>query len=405
MASAFEPLERYKAALEAARGGHMELARWLLQPLEDFSPRVLQLQAVAAAAEGCDLAALQHRVRTGGWAQRWGDEGVSKDCALGVAACSLTPDWTAKVEWLEAQGCHRSSYTTMVAAQRPDAVTRVAWMRDRGYPVDRLAVEVVAASGNMAALQYLLAEVPPAAGSSAGAAASGGGHLAALQALHGAGWEVGARGAGLAAARGGHAHVLAWLVEALGTEAVVLDAELFAAAAESGSVGLLVELRERGCPWDARALAGVARSGCEAALEWLVERGCPMEASQDAYIAACRNADLATLCCLRRLGVPWGSFGEVSWSALPQPQPPLLRWLRQEGCPLGRNWALRAQRQDYDFGHPLSADEALAVMAWHSRQRRLWLQRMGLWGKALGFVLDIPYLFYSRWGPRVDAEQ
>ncbi|KXZ49621.1 hypothetical protein GPECTOR_20g478 [Gonium pectorale] len=273
---------RFAAAREAASGGHPELADWILQPLRDDpavdSFHVEQSWLIVSTAEGCDLAALQHRIQTGGWGRLFENDEARKVLVVRAAAGSPTPDWAAKVEWLEAQGCPRSSSATPEAAKRPDALARLTWLQNRESFVGADAVEAAARAGNVAALQYLLAVVP-AEQSRASIKAAKGGHLAALQVLHAAGWEVRPRDAALTAVRAGHLHVLAWLVEALGAEAVQLDDALFAAAAESGSVELLAWLRERGCPWGALVLAGAAQSGCEEAVEWLLEQGYPREVS------------------------------------------------------------------------------------------------------------------------------
>ncbi|KXZ46060.1 hypothetical protein GPECTOR_47g335 [Gonium pectorale] len=171
--------------------------------------------------------------------------------------------------------------------------------------------------------------------------------------------------------RHGHLHVLAWLLDTLGPAAVVLNAELFAAAAKSGNMELLAWLRQRGCAWDFGAYSGAAEAGWVAALEWLAEQGCPMEESGQPYINACRNGDLATLRCLRRLGVPWGpDDGSVFLAAakghthMGAAQLPLLRWLLEEGCPVDNEAVeeevedeevLRLVREHLAFGSPSSA--------------------------------------------------
>ncbi|KXZ45307.1 hypothetical protein GPECTOR_56g404 [Gonium pectorale] len=138
-------------------------------------------------------------------------------------------------------------------------------------------------------------------------------------------------------------HVLAWLVETPGL-GVVLDDELFEAAARSGSVELLAWLRERGCPWDSGAYTAAAKSGCEAALEWLAERGRPMPDDGYAYLRAVREEDFAILACLRRLGCPWGPIGEVFHvcfhAGSSKNQDRMLSWLLAAACPIGWSTAV-----------------------------------------------------------------
>ncbi|KXZ49076.1 hypothetical protein GPECTOR_23g160 [Gonium pectorale] len=251
---------------------------------------------------------------------------------------SPTPDWAAKVEWLEAQGARRREDAAARAAGLPDdgeALARLTWLRGRGYPVDGDAVLAAARSGNTAALQYLLAEGPIGGADymEACQAAFSGGHLASLQALHAAGMLKRPRryNCAASAARGGHLHVLVWLLEA---QLLELHEDVFNAAVRSGSVEVLAWLRQHGCPWDSHAYLGAVAAGCETVLEWLVEQGCPMEDSGQPYLEACRNGDLATARCLRRLGVPWGPAGRVVYVAATQSRAPLplLRWMLEEGC-------------------------------------------------------------------------
>ncbi|KXZ47448.1 hypothetical protein GPECTOR_35g886 [Gonium pectorale] len=327
------------AATSAAyHGGHAELAEWLLQPDPALSIGA-KTKCLSDVAHGCSLPALQRA-----W-QRFRGPSLGKyenAVVLSVAAASPTPDWTAKIEWLEAQGCRSTSMAAVAAAGMPndaEALARLTWLQGRGYPIGDQAVEAAARAGNMSALAHLLSEVPVADEEGSAEAVSGateGGHLEALQALQAAGWTIDFPRFATAAAQAGHLHVLAWMLEA---EPVALDEVLFGAAAQSGSVELLAWLRERGCSWDATAYQHAARSGCVAALEWLAERGCPMEEDGESYIKASCNGDLAVAHCLRRLGAPWGPPGRVflvisrrlsAWTAVR----PMLRWLLQEGCPV-----------------------------------------------------------------------
>ncbi len=64
--------------------------------------------------------------------------------------------------------------------------------------------------------------------------------------------------------------------------------ELFAAAADVGSVPLLRQLRERGCPWDASAWQLAVFSGCVALLRWLHNEGCPRPVRDETSMCALR---------------------------------------------------------------------------------------------------------------------
>ncbi|KXZ46924.1 hypothetical protein GPECTOR_39g418 [Gonium pectorale] len=326
-------------ASKAARGGHVGLMEWLLERRPQLRvsahPEEERRKMVEGVAHGCDLATLQ------GFWRRWASQLTStdKEAALAAAAAGPTPDWAAKVEWLEAQGCPRAVGVTETAAARPDAdsAARLAWLRGRGYPADRYAVQAAARAGNLAALQHLLAEVPrppPEHNEIAFACAAQGGHLAALQALHAAGWQPTAEIV-RAAVCSGQLHVLVWAVEALGERVLEPSASLFTMAAWSGNTELLAWLRERGCAFGPDAYASAAWSGGEAALELLAALGCPMPATGEPYFTACAVGDMHTLRCLRRVGVPWGPEGFVFGTADRGASPAILCWLLEEGCPVG----------------------------------------------------------------------
>ncbi|KXZ54764.1 hypothetical protein GPECTOR_4g834 [Gonium pectorale] len=277
------------AVRAAARGGYPDLAGWLLQHFGERArliPAHVQTSILVGTARGCDLVSLQQRVQREGWGAS--PERARED-VMAAAAGSPTPDWAAKVEWLEAQGCPRTSvWVAPEAAARPDgadALARLTWLRGRGYAMNGLAVDAAARAGHEAALRFLLTAAP-ASHVNPGSIVywiCNGGHLAALRMLVDRGWAIDVRGSFLTLARGGHQHALTWLAETLANAAAgataveaLQDTYLFAEAAASGNVEMLAWLRERGCPWDASAFGRAVESGCEVALEWLAERGCPM---------------------------------------------------------------------------------------------------------------------------------
>ncbi|KXZ56174.1 hypothetical protein GPECTOR_1g15 [Gonium pectorale] len=346
------------AAVEAAaRCGHVGLAKRLLSHLPPTSRRPEGDCWLVWVAEGCDLPALKRE-----WGAAAASLGTSiaatltqpqsgvvpappataaplpprrAASALAAAAGSPTPDWAAKVEWLESQGCPRSALAARAAATRPNALQRLVWLRGRGYTLDAPAAVVAARRGDAATLEYLLAEASARPAATAATAAAAGGHLAALRALHAEGCLIDTEEVVAAAARGGHVDVLAWLEDVLGggTAALVFrGARTLCAAAESGSVELLAWLRERGCSWDAGVWVAAAEGGCEEALEWLATQGCPMTQDRGcvAHIRAAWRGDLATLRCLHRQAVPRGPPGAVLSHAVQFAPLPVVRWLLLE---------------------------------------------------------------------------
>ncbi|KXZ49043.1 hypothetical protein GPECTOR_23g13 [Gonium pectorale] len=402
-----DPKAPASTAIKAARGGHADLAEWLFQQGPPLSAVSFYMSEVA---HGCDLPVLQ---------RAWLRLGPSlsphsKETLLSSAASSPTPDWAAKVEWLEALGCRPGTTAALYAAELPDcgeALARLTWLRGRGYPVDGAVVAAAACNGNTAALQALLTEVPVddndvnaevAWGYTAAMDAAAGGHLTALQALHAAGCPMQEYLGALAplAARAGHLHVLVWLLGPQWAEPVVLDEYVFTAAVASGSVELLAWLRQRGCPWGSSAFAAAAEAGgvellawlrqrgcpysrhvytvaaeagCVAALEWLAEQGCLMEESGQPYAKACANGDMAAARCLRRLGVPWGPTGHVFLGAAEQgflqAPLPLLRWLLREGCPVDFE-AFKATVLKWPGGMSRRANEVVTLVDEHMGRRQ-----------------------------------
>ncbi|GFR45491.1 hypothetical protein Agub_g6835, partial [Astrephomene gubernaculifera] len=278
---------------------------WLLQlGPEDALEGHLLLPALQSAAEGCDLVTLQRLA--GRQQDTWQLDSWHNTFVLAAAAGSPTPDWQAKVEWLEAQGVPRAAPAYHRAVACPDALDRMRWLRDRGYPLHKKVVLWAARAGSRDALAFLLSEgMAPEEYSIRGVA--GGGHLAALQLLRDHGCPMD-EATVASAARAGHLHVVVWLVEALGDE-LLQEKSVCTAAMESGNLELLRWLRERGWPWGTDAFTQAAAAGCEEVLEWLVEQGCPMEENGWPYEVAASNGDMATLRCLRRLGCPWGPHG------------------------------------------------------------------------------------------------
>ncbi len=103
-----------------------------------------------------------------------------------------------------------------------------------------------------------------------------------------------------ACAVGAHRATAAWLLDTLVGDAPgehPYTEDVFAAAAQLGSVPLLQQLRERGCPCDEFAWDGAAAAGCAALLQWLHDEGCPMPVSFGAVRV--RRKPYAACCCAR----------------------------------------------------------------------------------------------------------
>ncbi|GIL58415.1 hypothetical protein Vafri_13547 [Volvox africanus] len=354
------------AARAAAAAGHMDLMDWLLQHPKRFTDMVgsqIDWQSlVTAAAQGCDLATLQRlHLR---WAESTehfgGGEATASDHALALrsfftaAIESARSDWREKVEWLWGLGYRANTAVFACTAALPDAVDRLAWLRQQGHPLDSCVLRRAAAAGNLDAVQYLLAlGVMPLLGAFEDAAE--GGHMDVLQVLFTAAVATAAASVAAAAtlraaARAGHLPIMIWVIEVLGAEvrglhlwpgeAYSLFGCIFAAGGSTSTVPLREWLLQRGCAWSPADFRLAAYHGNVEALEWLVEQGYMIEEAGLSYdmpfCHAATHGDLATLRCLRRLGCSLWAPHRDTFSACVSRGAPLevLQWMVSEGCPL-----------------------------------------------------------------------
>ncbi|PNH03502.1 Ankyrin repeat domain-containing protein [Tetrabaena socialis] len=323
------------AAAAAARGGHVGLMDWLLA----LTINVQSIHCLlGGAAEGCSLPTLQRLLLTYLNTLPVAMPAVYGLGILGASARSPTADWQAKVECLQSRSFPWTAAACTMAAAKADALPRLQWLRQRGYPFNSAVATNAAGAGNVEALQYVLGQGVEVNAHMLQSAAEGG-HVAVMEVLHARGASVGEDAVRTAAAAG-HLPAVAWLVERMGAGAA-LTTSVFAAAARAGSMELLGWLRERGCPWDATAFAAAVEGGSEEQLEWLVEKGCPMGDDGEPYARAARHGDLAMLRCLRRLGCPWGHDGSTLTHAVTgftcDSRAVLQRmfsWLLDQGCPV-----------------------------------------------------------------------
>ncbi|GLC34175.1 hypothetical protein PLESTM_000166300 [Pleodorina starrii] len=362
VAAGASPGDIQSAAFEAAEGGHVELTEWLLglSKERNFGPDEFD-QVLLDAAWGFELPALQRLYHSQlGSSAAQEEFGTDHGPSMVVAAfTSATPDWRAKLEWLEAKtGCRLDkeafeALTTMDACEAwralelfwewemdsafPDVLGRVTLLRERGMLHVGSCLNFAVYNTNLPLIHHLKSEGLLAASDidiDLMVMASQKGDLAVLAELLAAGGPIGP-GVVRTAARFGHLHVLLWMAgpeaspdttEAL-QQALLEDPDgLTRCAAGSGSLELMEWLWERGCrQFDEKAFTAAVGAGNTALLEWMVARGCPM--SSKAYQVAGDQRDIATLRCLRRLGCPWDRDTFNTSCSLE-----VLRWLEAEGC-------------------------------------------------------------------------
>ncbi|GLC44060.1 hypothetical protein PLESTM_001550400 [Pleodorina starrii] len=387
------PLDMY-VVCSAAWGGREDLMQWLLtellgrpndgayDPNDDvYDPCWSMLRA---AAEYLSLAALQRL-----WQQLMaGHHGselqqqleqlgqADRGSILAAAAESTTPDWQAKVEWLEWLGCPRTALAcdSAVRAGNGDAAEeRLQWLRGRGYPLSAGLADTAVREDNLAALRFLVeqAGVRPTGDQFPVTIAARDGHLTVLQYLHATGLPVNTRVVAEEAARAGHLPVVAWAVEVLGVAPADGADSLLDCAAASGNLELMAWLHVRGWALGPTAIPNGADSGCKEALEWLVERGCPFPVDGGAYLRAAINGDLAMLRCLHRLGCPWGPPGELLEDCIRNMvSVAVLQCLLDLGCPEPDWDAAVKLAEDRAVLEPWEVQRNAALLAWLGEQQR-----------------------------------
>ncbi len=147
-----------------------------------------------------------------------------------------------------------------------------------------------------------------------------------------------------------HSRGLLEAVQALLDEAGCRDwdaKEALTAGAWRGDLALVQYLQQQTPEYrpDWKVLVAVTDGGCEALLEWLVMEhpSClPQPEECSLYASAAANDDLGTLTALQRLGVPWGPGDVVAKAVRVGCSATAVRWLVEQGAPLGSRKAMEA---------------------------------------------------------------
>ncbi|KAG2499252.1 hypothetical protein HYH03_002831 [Edaphochlamys debaryana] len=356
----------HRAVRSAMRRGSagLPLLRWLVERYGEEAYG----EPFGAAARNGDARTLRVLRRLG---LDWGPP------CLGVLAAAVGRELSLPtLRWMVEEGCPLGEEALLKVA-----VERLEWLKARGLkPLEHMNLVGAACSCNLDGMRWLLAEGVRTLDGIAESDLVIHVPLPAIQLLV----EEGVLGpphqvvrSAINQGRDG-LPLLRWLVERYGDE--VLDA--FAAGYEyeedfrwgvgdaecCGSADMLRFLLERGAievegPGVWRA---VASNGSEADLEWLAEVGWPRPADGEPYKAAARNGDARTLRVLRRLGLDWGppGLGVLAAAVEHGVSLPTLRWMVEEGCPLGEAAMHKAVAELQKGGSPIQAD----VLEWLEEQ-------------------------------------
>ncbi|EFJ41405.1 hypothetical protein VOLCADRAFT_107723 [Volvox carteri f. nagariensis] len=384
------PLKHWRCLPGAARGGHVGLTHRLLQLESEFrSVSGLMADIVKEAAYGFDLAALQHLYRRygGDFDDDFGDDASSLliGYTLAEALVSPTPDWRAKVEWLQTLGYRFHSiefFSWEALARLPDAVERAQRLLMEVEEKDVVVHILISAArvDNLSLIRYLRAgrDWLPERTKDAVSVAARAGNMVLLVELVTLGWRLSVRTA-MDAAEHGHLHILKWMYACGGPELIQEIMQQYQAllryATLSGSVEVMEWLlNDLALPWSGEKLLSAAvMAGSPAVLEWLVARGVPMGDDGELYITAAHYQDLVILRCLRRLGCPWGpgvfsravydkDYGITLETLHRGSTVEVLQWLRAEGCPV--DWEEARSRAKTRKNKSLRDENAVAVHAW-----------------------------------------
>jgi hypothetical protein len=220
----------------------------------DPAPRLCWREACSLAARGGHLEVV-----------KWLDStGCPRDDATGLAAAA--GGHLEVLKWLHSVGgggARTSSWTCAVAAEGGHLEV-LKWLHTTGYPCDSMTCYAAALGGRLEVLKWLHSAGCPWDSVTCYAAAWGG-HLEMLKWLHSTGCPRNSETCYTAAFRG-HLEVLKWLHNT----GCPWDSATCYAAARGGYLEVLKWLHSAGCPWDEAFVRGLAAAeGHQEMTTWL----------------------------------------------------------------------------------------------------------------------------------------
>ncbi len=303
------------------------------------------------------------------------------DWLVDEAGCPLPQEGEQGEEGQQAQACLWS--TAAASSTGGGGVVAMRWLLRRGVPMQAEAIRSAAQAGRLESVQFLHGECGLQLTEEVLKAAVGSRSLPTAAWLLRQGCPVTPE-AHFSAALAADVGMVRWLVQEAGCPLTGITVDMIACHWPSGlehaggleqAVRLLVEagcemggeganvsrhghvmlLRylhdELRTPYGWLTLTAAARGGCEEVLEWMVDAKFSVGHGmfRSPYVSAGQTGDLASLSCLRRLGVPLGA--EVLARAVDITVPlPALRWLVEQGAPWDEEAVARAVRAAREGG-------------------------------------------------------
>jgi hypothetical protein len=215
----------------------------------------------------------------------------------------------------------------LIGAADAASVPKLQWLHtQQGCPLPRGICDWAAKSGSIDTLKWLKEQgseftVDTTKGAAAGA------HIHVLQFLRDEGCEWDQITCSTAAWHG-HLSVLRWLYE---QTCPWHPAYVSSDAAYSGSIEMLVYLKQQGCVFNEEAMIGAAAAGQLAVCEFLVAEQCPSDTR--ACAEAARGGHLETVRILHESGCPC-EVDSICVHAAESGSIEVLRYLKQQECAL-----------------------------------------------------------------------
>ncbi len=357
-------------AVAAARSGDLSRLRWL----RDRGVPMDLPQMLPSALSHCSLDVVQWLVGEGGCRLPASGDAVGEWGSL-LKAAARSSDGVEKLQWLQERGAppltgaaeDQLTSLTLAAAREGQAdvvgfLLSVLQQRFGAFPLGAVNGDDAAASGSIPTV-VSMRQAGCMFTRCAYFRAAQKGDLAMVR------WLAGEAGV---SAEGLHLHRLfdndGWPSDTAANNRDLLQAVPLLLAAEAKTDGVTCSATLRGdlplvqylhrdvlqgrLPEDTGKVDTAARGGCEALVEWMGGQPGWLAGQGDSpYLWAAETGDLGTLRALRRVGVPLGARDRLPQAMYHCCPAPALRWLAEQGAPVGWLGTLDRNMSVFSFNH------------------------------------------------------